>query len=98
MHVLLRYLLCRYADTFRHITHVNECAEKVTVNARKAVVVVKQTMPLEKAHKRRQRRFDTKKALSFPKESQVNAVPVSLDTEIGAVSMETCDAEDEFGS
>ena len=57
MHALLRYLLCGYADTFRHITHINECAEKVIVNTRKAFVVVKQTMLLEKAHKRRRRAF-----------------------------------------
>ena len=97
----MRYLLCGYADTFRHITHVNECAEKVIVNARKAFVVVKQTMLLEKAHKRRRLAFLAdlmrKKHCPSPKEPRVNAVPVSLDTEIGAVSMETGEAEGEFG-
>ena len=101
MHALLRYLLCRCADTFRHITRVNECAEKVIVNARKAFVVVKQTMPLEKAHKRRQHAFladlTRKKHCPSPKQPRINAVPVSLDIEIGAVSMETCEAEGEFG-
>ena len=94
-------MLCGYADTFRHITHINECAEKVIVNARKAFVVVKQTMPLEKAHKRRRRAFladlTRKKHCPSPKEPRVNAVPVSLDAEIGAVSMETGEAEGEFG-
>ena len=97
----MHYCAICYADTFCHITHVNECAEKVIVNARKAFVVMKQTMLLEKAHKRRRHAFladlTRKKHCPSPKEPRVNAVPVSLDAEIGAVSMETGEAEGEFG-
>lgn len=58
-------------------------------------------MPLEKAHKRRRRAFladlTRKKHCPSSMEPRVNTVPASLDSEIGAVSMETNVAEGEFG-
>ena len=71
-------------------------AVEAIVCAKRVIVGVKLAMPLEKAHKRRRRAFLadlTRK--KHCKEPFVSTAPVSLDTEVAAVSMETSVTEGE---
>ena len=84
-------------DSFRHNTHVRDYVEELLFARKKFLLARGEAMPLVKAHKRRRCTFLAELMrkrhclLSSAREEPrtVNTVPVSLDAEVGPVSMET---------